>query len=149
LIANPFFAPTMESGSRFLLKVGFGPRREENAVQIILISLREKLFEGPNSNFQVYDPLDFLAAVTAHIPDRREHLVRYYGWYSIVQRGKRRKQGLEAKPPEAPPIENYTIKARAARRAWARLIKKIYKVDPLLCPECGGDMKIIVFIDGK
>jgi hypothetical protein len=96
---------------------------------------------------QVYDPLDFLAAVTAHIPDRREHLVRYYGWYSSVQRGKRRKLGLETKPPEAQPLEDGTAEARAARRAWARLIKKIYEVDPLVCPECSGSMRIIAFIE--
>jgi hypothetical protein len=57
--------------------------------------------------FQVNDPLDFLVAVKDHIPDRREHLVRYFS----VQRGKRRREGLEAKPPEAPPIENDTPEA--------------------------------------
>jgi hypothetical protein len=54
---------------------------------------------------------------------------------------------IEARPPEAPPIENDTHEARAARRAWARLIKKIYEVDPLLCPECSGPMRIIAFIE--
>jgi hypothetical protein len=39
------------------------------------------------------------------------------------------------------------VEARAARRAWARLIKKIYEVDPLLCPECSGPMRIIAFIE--
>ena len=105
------------------------------------------MVKGPNRNFQIYDPLDFLAAVTAHIPDRREHLVRYYGWYSSVQRGKRRKLGLEAMPSEAPPIEDDTAEARAARRAWARLIKKIYEVDPLICPECSGPMRVVSFIE--
>lgn len=36
--------------------------------------------ERPEKEFQVFDPLDFLAEVTQHIPDRSEHLVRYYGW---------------------------------------------------------------------
>jgi len=30
---------------------------------------------------------------------------------------------------------------------WAALIKKVYEVDPLRCPECGGEMKVISFID--
>ena len=63
------------------------------------------------------------------------------------KRGKRRKQGLEAKPPEAPPIEDDTPEARAPRRPWVRLIKKIYEVDPLLCPECSAPMRIITFIE--
>lgn len=32
-------------------------------------------------------------------------------------------------------------------KSWARLIKKIYEVDPLICPKCGGDMRIIAFIE--
>ena len=41
-----------------------------------------ELLAGPSRNFQVFDPLDFLAEVTQHIPDAGEHLIRYYGWYS-------------------------------------------------------------------
>jgi hypothetical protein len=32
---------------------------------------------------------------------------------------------------------------------WARLIKRIYEFDPLECPECGGAMKIISFIERR
>ena len=35
---------------------------------------------------------------------------------------------------------------RRARLTWAALIKKIYEIDPLLCPYCGAEMKIIAFI---
>jgi tRNA(Ile2) C34 agmatinyltransferase TiaS len=28
-----------------------------------------------------------------------------------------------------------------AVRAWARLLAKVYEVDPMMCPKCGGDMK--------
>ena len=35
---------------------------------------------------------------------------------------------------------------RRARLTWAALIKKIYEIDPLLCPFCGSQMKIIAFI---
>jgi len=30
---------------------------------------------------------------------------------------------------------------------WAALIRKVYEVDPLRCPDCGGEMKVINFID--
>jgi hypothetical protein len=30
---------------------------------------------------------------------------------------------------------------------WAMLIKRVYECDPLACPECGGAMKIISFIE--
>jgi len=32
-------------------------------------------------------------------------------------------------------------------QAWAMLIKRVYEVDPLCCPECGGQMKVISFIE--
>ena len=35
------------------------------------------------------------------------------------------------------------------RKNWARLIQKIYEVDPLICPKCRGPMKIIAFIEDE
>ena len=35
---------------------------------------------------------------------------------------------------------------KAARYVWALLLARIYEVLPLLCPKCGGDMRIIAFI---
>ena len=37
--------------------------------------------------------------------------------------------------------------AKEARKRWAALLKQVYEVDPLVCPKCGGQMKIIGFID--
>jgi len=39
------------------------------------------------------------------------------------------------------------VSAAAATRAWARLIKQVYEVDPLVCPRCAGPMRIIAFIE--
>jgi hypothetical protein len=38
---------------------------------------------------------------------------------------------------------------RDHRKNWARLIQKIYEVDPLSCPKCQGRMKIISFIEDE
>ena len=46
-------------------------------------------------NFEIFSACDWLAALTAHIPNAGEHLVRYYGGYSNVKRGKRRKTQAE------------------------------------------------------
>lgn len=37
--------------------------------------------------------------------------------------------------------------AKTFRKNWARLIQKIYEVDPLVCPKCSGTMKVIAFIE--
>lgn len=36
---------------------------------------------------------------------------------------------------------------KGANKSWARLIKKVYEVDPLICPKCDGNMRIIAFIE--
>jgi hypothetical protein len=31
-------------------------------------------------------------------------------------------------------------------KGWAEMIRKVYKVDPMACPQCGGTMKVIAFL---
>jgi hypothetical protein len=109
----------------------------------------------PGDAAEAFDPAEFLARVIMHIPEPRRHLVRYYGWYSNVSRGKRRRQveavtdtgpydGEQARSTQSD--RDHSPDARALRRSWAQLIKRIYEVDPLVCPSCGGEMRIIAFI---
>ena len=46
-----------------------------------------------------------------------------------------------------PTIFSNEMSSSEARQNWARLIQKIYEVDPLICPKCQGQMKIISIID--
>jgi hypothetical protein len=32
-------------------------------------------------------------------------------------------------------------------KGWAEMIRKVYEVDPLCCPTCGGRMRIVSFIE--
>ena len=32
-------------------------------------------------------------------------------------------------------------------KGWAEMIRKVYELDPLRCPSCGGQMRIISFIE--
>ncbi len=43
-------------------------------------------------------------------------------------------------------VSNYQP-PRMPSKKWRECIKKIYEVDPLCCPKCGGEMKIISFIN--
>ena len=38
---------------------------------------------------------------------------------------------------------------KLCRMRWAALIKRVLEVDPLSCPKCGGEMKIIAFIERR
>lgn len=48
---------------------------------------------------------------------------------------------------EADAVTEESAVSRAARYAWALLLARIYEVFPLTCPQCGGAMRIIAFID--
>jgi len=109
----------------------------------------------PGDVAEAFDPAEFLVRVIMHIPEPRRHLVRYYGAYSNVSRGKRRRQTETAigvspcdseQAPSARADRDHSPDARALRRSWAQLIKRVYEVDPLVCPSCGGEMRIIAFI---
>jgi hypothetical protein len=35
---------------------------------------------------------------------------------------------------------------RVPSKGWAEMIRKVYEIDPMVCPECGGTMKVVAFI---
>jgi len=88
------------------------------------------------------DYLEFIARVTSHIPDKGQVTIRYFGLYANAHRGKVRKreereQKLRIIEEEGP---------RIPRRGWAEMIRKVYEVEPMLCPKCGAQMRIIAFL---
>jgi len=95
---------------------------------------------------KAFDALDWLALLVTHIPARYEQTVRYYGFYSNKSRGLRKKTAADEQLSSIIPAE---MSSKAFRRNWARLIQKIYEVDPLVCPKCQAVMKIIAFIEQK
>jgi len=71
-------------------------------------------------------------------------MVRYYGYYSNVSRGKRKKIDQDGLTPS---IMEPDGSSREHKRNWARLIQKIYEVDPLTCPKCASRMRVISVIE--
>ena len=120
-------------------------KAEKDACRAFPEAQGDGLRPGPRRNFQVLDPLDFLAEFTQHIPPKGSHLIRYYGFYSNKARGMRRKAAEAAEQaggeaPEAPTPSR-------SSQTWAMLIKRVYEIDPLCCPKCQGQMKVIAFIE--
>ena len=118
---------------------------------------RSAMTHGNNKkNFEIFTAEEFIAAITQHIPDKHFQMVRYYGWYSSRSRGERNKAGLfrpgdqpapSASTPEVTVLDVSDYKPpRLPSRTWSELIKKIWEVDPLSCPRCGHEMKIIRLI---
>ena len=93
---------------------------------------RSKMNPTLKRNFAVFPVLDWIAEITAHIPNKGEQLVRYHGYYSNVSRGKRKKEkpeGEEEVIEIAPPPVYKELKRR-----WSHFIQKVYGTDPLVIP---------------
>ena len=93
---------------------------------------------------KVFGALEWLAAMCSHVPNKGQQMVRYFGFYSNVARGKRKKKDEDGLIPSILEPDGST---KEHKRNWARLIQKIYEVDHLTCAKCQGKMRIIAFIE--
>jgi hypothetical protein len=106
------------------------------------------LTSGPKRNFQILSPLEFLAEFTQHIPPKGAHLIRYYGWYSNKTRGMRAKLAAAEQAAVSGNADAAPVSAPSrSSQTWAMLIKRVYEIDPLSCPKCGGAMRVVAFIE--
>ncbi len=134
----PKEARSTENLARYIIRASFSQERMKYYPDEAKVTYRSKY----GKQVKEFSSLEWMAALVSHIPDRGGQTVRYYGYYSNVTRGRLKKEESE---PEFHIIEDES--PGSLNRSWARLIQKIYEVDPLICPKCGGDMRIIVFIE--
>ena len=140
--------PALERLAAYLLRPSFAASRlqydpEEGRIE----------YRTSKGLHRTLDALDWIALVTSHIPNRGEQMSRYYGRYSNASRGKRRQactpatvQGISPASDcdEHSPAECFS---QQRRRSWARLLRKVYEIDPLQCPQCGHPLEIIALIE--
>ena len=86
------------------------------------------------------EAVDFIAMLAQHIPHRRRHQFRYYG---AANPKVRKRLGLCGLPVDT---EMPEVTAARGRKSWARLIWKLYGVDPLVCKKCSGQRQILAVI---
>ena len=118
-------------------------------------------------------PLELIARIAALVPPPRTHRHRYFGVLApnsphraavvaLATLPQPAKQVVVQVEPAAtgegapgvtplghaipPTPEPATPKRSKAHYLWAVLIARIYEVFPLLCPMCGGQMRLIAFI---
>jgi hypothetical protein len=101
---------------------------------------RSRMNPSLGRNFEAMDPLEWLARMSDHIPDPGQHRTLFYGEYSNRARGSAHSDDPEAQAGEAPEPR------KRCSPSWARLIAKVYHVDPLVCARCGQRMSLIAFV---
>jgi hypothetical protein len=95
------------------------------------VTYRSDKSEGPTAGTETVDPLEFLARVLVHIPDKGHVTTRYYGWYANRPRATTRTHRGQPPVGEGP---------------TAALLQQLVEVDPLACPTCHGAMRLVAFI---
>jgi hypothetical protein len=120
-------------------------------------------------------PLELLERLARLVPPPRIHRHRYHGVLApnarlrstVVSIGRPEPDDVpaDAGPPPSPHPASRPVappglsrqagpsgsqaaspRSRSSRMLWAQLLTRIYEVLPLLCPVCGGEMRIISFI---
>jgi hypothetical protein len=132
----------MENLARYIVRASFSQERMTYIRDESKVVYQSK--DGKSE--KVFDALEWLAAMCSHVPNKGEQMVRYYGYYSNVARGKRKKADEDELIHS---ILEPEVSSKEYRKNWARLIQKIYEVDPLTCPKCSGIMKVISVIEDK
>jgi len=89
----------------------------------------------------IYKGLDWLARMADHIPDPGRHLTLFYAYCANRVRGDR-----AAFEPGEPTLEEAPAKKRRCSASWARLISKVFHVNPLTCAKCRGKLEIIAYL---
>jgi len=113
----------------------------------------------------VLTPDELIARLATLVPPPRVHAVRYHGVFAPNAKVRRRvvpsiAPGAKASEPAAPlashsdrappadgaPAVESAQPARTYRLPWAELLRKVFALDVLACPECGGRLRVIAFI---
>jgi hypothetical protein len=106
--------------------------------QAVLYRSRMNPFLG--RNFEALDPVEWLARMSDHIPEPRQHRTLFYGEYANRVRGALGPHQADTCRPPAPPPR------KRCSPSWARLIAKVYEVDPLRCTRCGERMTVVAYV---
>ena len=143
----------LEKLAQYILRNPFSVAKMTLESPTDTVIYRSKLNPKINRNFEVFTPTDFLAAITQHIPDPGAQMVRYYGWYSNKMRGQRalaspsppgEERAGERRPGNSPPPP-----AKLPSKKWRDLILQVWHTDPLICPKCRQQMRVIAVIDQR
>jgi hypothetical protein len=144
----------LQNLAQYILRHSFSVDKMTYIAHSSRVIYHSRLNPTTRRNFEVFTAADFLAAISQHIPEKGAQTVKYYGYYSNKARGLRAKAVGRAQPPGQPVcVESAiaspqsTIPRKIPSRTWRELIKKAWDVDPLLCPKCGGRMRLISLIE--
>jgi len=144
-----------------LLRYGMRPAIANKRLSLtkggkVRLKLRKSYYTGQTAI--LFKPVDFLRRLVAVMPRPRQNTVRFFGvfaphskWYAAVKalvpkpvsdslttvtKKQKRAKNADEKP-----------KRRGCSRSWAQLLRRVFEIDILVCPQCHGPMKFIAVVN--
>ncbi len=120
----------------------------------VAVQLRRPWADG--TTHLVFEPRAFLARLAVLVPRPRVNLVLYYG--VLGPRAAWRPEVVPtaaSRAPDAPttdqPSSEANDRASRGRRGWrwADLMRRVFAVDVLACPRCGGRLRLIATLEAS
>jgi hypothetical protein len=117
---------------------------------LVRIALKKVFSDG---TFAVdLDPLSLLARLCAAVPPPKLHTIRYAGVLGAASKIRPHivpKPAEEAAPAAAvvePERKPKPQRHGCSYRSWAELMKRTFSVDVLMCPRCGGRLRLVALM---
>ena len=92
-------------------------------------------------------PARAVCLIPSDLGPRGPHLIRDYGWYLNKARGMRKKAEAGAADKSSPEVDAQRQAPGCCDQTWPMLIKRVCEIDPMVCPKCGDQMKVVAFIE--
>ena len=98
----------------------------------------------------IFEPVDFIAKLTALVPKPIVNLTRFHGvfapnskhraWVTPAKRGKGRQKVADEQDEKTPAQRHMSM-------TWAQRLKRVFNIDVETCRDCGGTAKVIACIE--
>jgi len=135
----------LERLCRYILR----PPVAQDAVELtpdgkVVLRLRRTWRDGTRAI--CFEPSEFLEKLAAAIPRPRINLLIYHG--AFAPRGRCHEEPGPVVVEDEPQAERAKRAAYVKPRhfAWAELLRRVFAIDILACPDCGGRLRLLATI---
>ncbi|MDO8474600.1 MAG: transposase [Candidatus Rokubacteria bacterium] len=147
------FRPKHKSREELVARYLLRPPLAQDRVRLradgrVLVGLKTVWRDG--TSHLLFEPLEFMEKLAALIPRPAVNLVLYHG--VLAPRARRRSQVVRfGRPAPAPTAHEGDARPRAAGTpgawTWAALMRRVFDLDVLACPQCGGRLRLIATVE--
>jgi hypothetical protein len=110
----------------------------------VLLRLRRPWRDGTRA--LCFEPSEFLEKLAAMVPRPRISLLVYHGAFAPRGRCHSGPVVAEDAPHRVPTPVAYV---RPSYFAWADLLRRVFAIDILACPDCGGRLRLLATIEER